>query len=176
VSVKVAGASGTTDLATLILGLQWAADHQDQYGISVLNVSLGYRPTFSSVLDPLDQAVQAVWNHGITVVVSAGNSGPFNGTILSPADDPLVVTVGALDDRGTPDPSDDEMNDFSAAGPTSPDGWAKPDLVASGWSPISLAVRAPRSTASTPGPWSARPASPGPAPRSAPRSSAARPR
>lgn len=140
VSVKVAGPSGTTDLATLILGLQWAADHQDQYGISVLNVSLGYRPTFSSVLDPLDQAVQAVWNHGITVVVSAGNSGPFNGTILSPADDPLVVTVGALDDRGTPDPSDDEMNDFSAAGPTSPDGWAKPDLVASGRSLVSLAV------------------------------------
>jgi serine protease AprX len=140
VSVKVAGATGTTDLATLILGLQWADDHRDQYGIDVLNVSLGYRPTFSSVLDPLDQAVQAVWNHGITVAVSAGNSGPFNGTILSPGDDPLVVTVGALDDRGTPGPGDDKMNDFSAAGPTSPDGWAKPDLVTSGRSLVSLAV------------------------------------
>src|SRR6202035_3101319 len=32
VSVKVAGASGTTDLATLISGLQWAVDHQNQYG------------------------------------------------------------------------------------------------------------------------------------------------
>jgi serine protease AprX len=140
VSVKVAGASGTTDLANLILGLQWADDNRVKYGIDVLNVSLGYRPTFSSVLDPLDQAVQAAWNHGITVAVSAGNSGPFNGTILSPADDPLVITVGALDDQGTPGLGDDQMNDFSAAGPTSPDGWAKPDLVTSGRSLVSLAV------------------------------------
>ena len=35
------------------------------------------------------------------MVVSAGNAGPFNGTILSPADDPLVITVGALDDLVT---------------------------------------------------------------------------
>src|SRR5580693_4736380 len=33
VSIKVAGASGLTDLATLITGLQWAVDHENQYGI-----------------------------------------------------------------------------------------------------------------------------------------------
>ena len=36
------------------------------------------------------------------------------------------------------------MNDFSSVGPTSPDGWAKPDLVTSGRSVVSLA--APGST------------------------------
>jgi serine protease AprX len=36
------------------------------------------------------------------------------------------------------------MNDFSSAGPTSPDGWEKPDLAASGRSVVSLA--APGST------------------------------
>ena len=36
------------------------------------------------------------------------------------------------------------MNDFSSAGPTSPDGWVKPDLVTSGRSVVSLA--APGST------------------------------
>ena len=144
VSIKVAGASGTTRLGTLISGLQWAVDHESTYGIDVLNISLGYQPTESTVLNPLDQAVEAAWNSGIAVVTSAGNAGPFNGTILSPGDDPLAITVGALDDLGQADVSSDEMNDFSSVGPTSQDGWAKPDLVTSGRSVVSLA--APGST------------------------------
>ena len=144
VSIKVAGADGITHLSTLITGLQWAVDHQNAYGIKVLNLSLGYQSSQSTVANPLDQAVQAVWNSGITVVTSAGNAGPFNGTILSPGDDPLVITVGALDDMATTSTADDEMTDFSSAGPTSRDGWAKPDLVASGRSVVSLA--APGST------------------------------
>jgi len=144
VSIKVAGATGQTDLVTLILGLQWAIAHQSQYGIKVLNISLGFQPTESTVINPLDMAVQAAWASGITVVVSAGNAGPFNGTILSPGDDPLVITVGALDDMASPSAAGDEMTTFSSAGPTSPDGWEKPDLVTSGRSVVSLA--APGST------------------------------
>ncbi len=144
VSIKVAGADGTTHLGTLISGLEWAADHQSTYGIKVLNISLGFKPSQSTVINPLDQAVEAVWNSGIAVVASAGNAGPFNGTILSPGDDPLVITAGALDDRATASITDDEMNDFSSVGPTSPDGWVKPDLVTSGRSVVSLA--APGST------------------------------
>ena len=144
VSVKVAGADGTTHLGTLISGLQWVVDNQKTYGIKVVNISLGYQPSQSTVNNPLDNAVEAVWNAGIAVVASAGNAGPFNGTILAPGDDPLVITVGALDDMATTSPADDEMNDFSSVGPTSPDGWVKPDLVASGRSVVSLG--APGST------------------------------
>src|SRR6266516_3170249 len=36
--------------------------------------------------------------------------------------------------------TDDVMNDFSSVGPTSPDGWVKPDLVTSGRSVVSLAA------------------------------------
>jgi serine protease AprX len=140
VSIKVAGLTGVTHLSTLITGLQWAVDHEAVYGIRVLNLSLGYQSSQSTVINPLDQAVQAVWDAGITVVTSAGNAGPFNGTILSPGDDPMVITVGALDDMATPSLADDEMADFSSAGPTSPDGWVKPDLVASGRSVVSLAA------------------------------------
>jgi serine protease AprX len=144
VSIKVAGADGTTHLGTLISGLQWAVDHQADYNIKVLNISLGFEPDKSTVNNPLDQAVEAVWNSGIAVVAAGGNAGPFNGTILSPGDDPLVITAGALDDMGTSSASNDEMTDFSSVGPTSPDGWVKPDLVASGRSVVSLA--APGST------------------------------
>ncbi len=140
VSVKVAGADGTTHLGTLISGLQWAVDHRGGYGIRVLNISLGFQPDNSTVNNPLDQAVEAVWNAGIAVVASAGNAGPFDGTILSPGDDPLVITAGALDDVATASVTGDQMNDFSSAGPTSPDGWVKPDLATSGRSVVSLAV------------------------------------
>jgi serine protease AprX len=112
----------------------------------VLNLSLGFQSSESTLINPLDMAVEAVWHAGITVLASAGNAGPFNGTILSPGDDPLVITVGALDDMGaaTDSTDGDEMTNFSSAGPTSPDGWVKPDLVTSGRSVVSLA--APGST------------------------------
>jgi serine protease AprX len=144
VSIKVAGADGTTHLGILISGLQWAVDHKGSYGIKILNISLGFQPSQSTVINPLDRAVEAMWNSGITVVASAGNAGPFNGTILSPGDDPLVITAGALDDMTTASITDDQMTDFSSVGPTSPDGWVKPDLVTSGRSVVSLA--APGST------------------------------
>jgi serine protease AprX len=144
VSVKVAGADGTSHLSTLISGLQWAVDHRGDDGIKVINLSLGFQTSMSTISNPLDQAAEAVWNSGIAVVASAGNAGPDDGTVLSPGDDPLVITVGALDDMATASPGDDEMNDFSSAGPTTPDGWVKPDLVTSGRSVVSLA--APGST------------------------------
>ena len=150
VAIKVAGASGQTDLATVIQGVNWAIANKAKYNISVLNMSLGAIPTSSTVTDPLDQAVESAWEAGITVVVSAGNSGPFNGTILSPGDDPLVITVGAIDDNGSANSSDDAGVSFSSVGPTSPDGWLKPDLVTSGRSVVSL--RAPGSTIDTQNP------------------------
>ena len=147
VSVKVAGASGQTDLATVIQGVGWTIANQWQDNINVLNMSLGYLPIESTSVDPLDQAVEKAWESGITVVVSAGNSGPGNGTVLSPGDDPLVITVGAVDDSGHTNPNTDTMTTFSSVGPTNPDGWYKPDLVTSGRSVVS--ERDPGSTIDT---------------------------
>ena len=144
VSVKAAGASGQTDLVTVIEGVGWTIANTATDDIRVLNMSLGYLPIESTVIDPLDQAVEKAWESGITVVVSAGNSGPDNGTILSPGDDPLVITTGAVDDGGQTDPAADTMTTFSSVGPTKPDGWIKPDLVTSGRSVVSL--RDPGST------------------------------
>ena len=139
VSVKVAGASGSTNLATVMAGVGWTISHAAQLHIRVLNMSLGFVPWQSTSLNPLDQAVQAAWNAGVVVVTSAGNAGPFNGTVLSPGDDPLVITAGALNDNGSTTAAGDTIPSFSSAGPTDPDGYYKPDLVASGKSVVSLA-------------------------------------
>ncbi|HZT67037.1 MAG TPA: S8 family serine peptidase [Acidimicrobiales bacterium] len=143
VSVKVAGNNGSTDVATVLKGLQWVSSHQQTDAISVINLSLGAQPQSSTVQNPLDHAVEKLWHAGVVVVTSAGNAGPFNGTILSPGDDPLVITVGAMDDQGQTSPSNDLMVPWSSVGPTNPDGWFKPDLVASGRTVVSL--RAPGS-------------------------------
>ncbi|HWG94849.1 MAG TPA: S8 family serine peptidase, partial [Mycobacteriales bacterium] len=76
-------------------------------------------------------AVQRLWSRGIVVVVAAGNSGPNAGTVTKPGDDPVVLTVGAYDDKGDTNPGNDQLPKWSSQGPTA-QGVAKPDLVAPG--------------------------------------------
>jgi len=143
VSIKIAGRDGSSDITQVLAAIQWAVSFKSTYGIRVLNLSLGTDSTQPYLLSPLDGAVERAWDAGIVVTVSASNNGPGPGTVTKPADDPLVITVGALDDKGSPGRGDDVMAGFSGAGPTAADGLTKPDLVASGRSVISL--RAPNS-------------------------------
>lgn len=131
VSVKVAGADGSTDVSVVIAAIQWVVTHRGQYGIRVLNLSFGTDSIQPYAIDPLNAAVERAWAAGITVVVSAGNRGPGLGTIAKPADDPYVITVGAADLNQTPERWDDEVAPFSSRGPTQ-DGFEKPDMVAPG--------------------------------------------
>jgi serine protease AprX len=143
VSIKIAGADGSSDVSHVLAAMQWAVSYKSDYGIRVLNLSLGTDSTQSYYLSPLNAAVERAWDKGIVVTVSSSNNGPGAGTISKPGDDPLVVTVGASDDKGTPGQGDDVMAGFSGQGPTTADGLRKPDLVAPGRSVISL--RAPGS-------------------------------
>jgi serine protease AprX len=143
VSVKVAGADGSTDVSVVIAGLQWVLANKSAYGIRILNLAFGTDSTQSYRLDPLNYAVEQVWLGGILVVTSAGNRGPSGGSINKPGDDPYVVTVGAADLRGTSDRDDDVVAPFSSWGAT-PDGYLKPDLVAPG-----ITLVAPRTVGST---------------------------
>ncbi len=138
VSVKIAGRDGSADVTKLLAAIQWVVSFKDTYGIRVLNLSLGTDSRASYRIDPLNYAVQRAWRSGITVVVAASNRGPAAGTISKPADDPLVVTVGAVDDRETPSTNDDRLPNFSGRGPTAADGLAKPDVVAPGGRLVSL--------------------------------------
>jgi serine protease AprX len=145
VSIRVLNDAGQGTSSGMLAGLQWVLDHKDQYGIRVLNLSLGhpvYEPPSS---DPLVQAVESLWDAGIVVVCSAGNDGrQGHGTISSPCNSRKVITVGALNDRKTLDLSDDAVATYSSRGPTRFELAAKPDLLAPGnkiWS-----TRSPGST------------------------------
>ncbi len=138
VSVKIAGRDGSSDVSQVLAAIQWVVSFKDRYGIKVLNLSLGTDSTQSYRIDPLDYAVERAWAAGITVVVAASNRGPAPASISKPGDDPFVVTVAALDDRGTPGIGDDQLPDFSGRGPTAADGLSKPDVAAPGAHIVSL--------------------------------------
>jgi serine protease AprX len=143
VSVKIAGADGSTDLVRLVAGLDFVATTREIFNTRVVNLSLAVDPingAYSS--DPIDVAVERVWHSGVVVVTAAGNRGGSGG-ITAPGDDPFVITAGASDDRTTPSIGDDTLASFSSVGPTS-SGYAKPDFVAPGKSVVSL--RSPGST------------------------------
>ncbi len=140
VSVKVAGADGTSTVARVIAGIGWVVTHRDTYGIRVLNLSFGVDFPVPYLVNPLDGAAEAAWASGITVVAAAGNEG--RAGVTSPGDDPYVVTAGASDTAGTADVRDDTVAPFS--GRQRFFGYAKPDVVAPGVSVVSL--RDPGST------------------------------
>jgi serine protease AprX len=138
VSIKLAGFDGSSDVSKVLAGIQWAVAHKNTYGINIMNLSLGSDSAQTYRLSPLNYAVERAWAAGIVVVVSAGNTGPAGSTIMKPADDPFVITVGAANDKGTSSIRDDDIPVFSARGPTRADSLAKPDIVAPGVHTVSL--------------------------------------
>jgi serine protease AprX len=131
VSVKVAGADGSTDVSIVIAALQWIMANRAAYGIRILNLSFGTDSRQSYSIDPLNYAIEQLWLRGVLVVVAAGNRGGVVDGINKPGDDPYVVTVGAADLKGTLEREDDVVAPFSSWG-TTPDGYLKPDLLAPG--------------------------------------------
>src|SRR3954469_8298423 len=140
ISLKISGASGASDVSTIIAAIQWVVQNKVTYNIRALNLSLGTDSTQSYTIDPLDYSVEKAWQAGVVVNVAASNRGPAAGTISKPADDPFVGTVGAIDDKGTNGLNDDVLPNFTGRGPTAADNLAKPDVVAPGGHIVSLAA------------------------------------
>ena len=132
VGVKVLDQFGYGTTSEILRGIQWAITHKHKYGIDLISMSLGHEINTTRFLDPLTLGVQAAARCGITVVVSAGNDGPDEGTLSAPGNAPLAITVGALDDKGTPQTDDDWIAGFSSRGPSPIDHIDKPDVIAPG--------------------------------------------
>ena len=117
----------------------WAVQNKDEFNIRVINCSFllpmveltDPATGVANLVDPLSVAIQMATKAGITVVAGVGNFGD-QMQIMTPAGNPDVISVGALDVNGTPnDHSDDKVADFSSRG-RSVSGEIKPDLVAPG--------------------------------------------
>ncbi|HLG14108.1 MAG TPA: S8 family serine peptidase [Blastocatellia bacterium] len=148
-SVRVLNSNGQGTVSDAIRALDWCVANAWLFNIQVINMSMGAASVDSFTNDPLCQAAERAVNAGIVVVTAAGNNGkdPYGrevyGSITSPGNDPLVITVGSANTRGTGKRSDDIVNTFSSRGPTlgykldsagkkQYDFVLKPDLVAPG--------------------------------------------
>lgn len=110
--------------------VDWALFGGDHDDADVLNLSYGARA--SSDDDPYLRFWDAVVNTGASqVAVAAGNDGPSDYTVHAPSIAYNVISVAAMDDRGTTSRSDDTIANFSSRGPT-PGGRRKPDIAAPG--------------------------------------------
>jgi hypothetical protein len=104
--------------------------------LDVINMSLGIDEQ-SDGTDTITKVINAIVANGVSVVVSAGNSGGNCLGRVAAAE--LAVTVAASDDRGTVDREDDRIAEFSTSGPRidfNPAlptvGQLKPDIAAPG--------------------------------------------
>ncbi len=147
VALKVLDAHGAGRTSNVIAALEWVAANHTLYNIRVVNLSLGHPVFEPAATDPLVQAAEAIVRRGIVVVASAGNQGidPRDnqvgyGGVMSPANGPSIIAVGAVDNQNTEARGDDRVTDYSSRGPTRFDLRVKPDLVASGHHIVSLSA------------------------------------
>lgn len=116
-----------------VAALEWG----EALGADLMSASLGYvdfpdQPdSFSYAPEDFDgdtavttRAVDDLVALGVVAVVSAGNRGPSESSLMTPADADSVISVGAVSDTGV-------LTNFSSRGPTA-DGRIKPEVCARG--------------------------------------------
>jgi serine protease AprX len=134
VSVRTSDGEGRSVTSDVIAAADWVLANAQRYNIRVANFSLAGSVQTSFRVDPLDKAVERLWFNGVVVVAAAGNHGSAGGPVsmsYAPANDPFIITVGAVDQAQTSDPYDDTVAWWSGYGNTM-DGFSKPDMVAPG--------------------------------------------
>ncbi|WP_088007289.1 S8 family serine peptidase [Indiicoccus explosivorum] len=130
-------------------GFDYALTHQSEYNIRIITNSWGSSGDFDP-LHPINIASKKAYDHGITVLFAAGNSGPGENTHNPYAKAPWVISVGAGVKDGT-------LVDFSSRGTKGVGGtfeldgqtWTwkdEPTIVAPGVDIVSTRVIAPVSS------------------------------
>jgi serine protease AprX len=133
-AVRVLHVAGAGTSADIIAGMNWVKNNQNLVSppIRVATMSIGFLdPGCGDGSDPEAKAADALVAAGVPFTIAAGNSGHTSCTVDGASAAFNVITVGAVDDRNTIDPTDDTLASFSSGGPTQ-DGRLKPEISAPG--------------------------------------------
>jgi serine protease AprX len=110
----------------IIRALRWVIDHHAEYGIRVVNISLGGDVASTGPAQPLDTLAEEAVLAGLVLVAAAGNGGV--NRIIPPASAPSVITVGGLDDQNSLDDRFHRM--WRSSYGRGVNGALKPDVIA----------------------------------------------
>ncbi|MBW7884792.1 MAG: S8 family serine peptidase, partial [Caldilineaceae bacterium] len=126
VLIQARDADGRITNETVTRALRWLRTHGPALGVRVASLSVAGDPVWPLAGNAVDEAVAALVELGMTVVVAAGNSGERR--LVPPATAPRALTIGGIDDRSNFD-HDDVALWHSNYGESS-GGAFKPELVA----------------------------------------------
>lgn len=137
---KVLDENGDGVIENMARGIIWVLDHQREYNIRILNISIGMgenaeKERMNQLLTLVDEA----WKSGLIVVCAAGNMGPDAMTISPLGARREVITVGCHE-GGYFGSRKQLCENYSGRGP-SPYALKKPDIVAPGTDIVSCNAR-----------------------------------
>ena len=121
--------SGDLNLMYVLSGFDYLLQKGVQYNVRVVNCSFSANAMYDAH-DPVNVATKMLTDRGVSVVVSAGNSGPGNGTLNPYAVAPWVIGVGATDEKS-------KLAPYSSRGNFG-DDLLHPAIVAPGTNVVSL--------------------------------------
>jgi serine protease AprX len=124
INLRVLNSQGVGTVSGLLAALDWLMSNRGNYNIRVVNMSLGMAALNSYKDDPVCVASRKLVDAGVVVFAAAGNNGKngagekMYGHVHSPGIEPSVITVGAVDTKGTNGRGDDGIATYSSRGPT----------------------------------------------------------
>jgi serine protease AprX len=126
-NLKVLNDNGLGSEEDVVLAISRCIELHDtdpEIAPSTINLSLGTEDT-GNPNESMRVAARAALNRGIWLACAAGNTGPGEGTVMSPATEPNARAIGSA----TISPF--KVSEFSSRGPTR-EGIIKPDLLGFG--------------------------------------------
>jgi serine protease AprX len=96
VLLKVQDMEGRIRTDYIVRALQWVLENHMDFGIRIINISLGDEEPASYKDSKVDQLAEVLIGEGIAIVAAVGND--ENGHIYPPANSLNVIAVGGVDD------------------------------------------------------------------------------
>jgi serine protease AprX len=101
VLIKVSNQRRQIKECDIARGLDWLIHHHRDYGIRLINLSVGGDFPSEDRDHPIHRAIRTLTSEGVSVFTASGNKA--DGDLVPPASSPEAITVGSYDDANSVD-------------------------------------------------------------------------
>lgn len=131
---KILDKNGKGELGNLINGLEWILEHKKEYGIRIVNISIGLSKKHDNE-KTLQSYIHELYQQNVLIVTAAGNMGPAQNSLSILGEDVKTICVGCHD--GNMDFNGRKKCEYYSGRGPSVYSLRKPDVVAPGTEIIS---------------------------------------